>query len=148
MNWIYILIAYWVVAVIVARLIFTGDINPINGRKFSTMEGLIFILIFMPLALPFALIYGACSMCYKTIKKLRYRNRPQPMPKKLRRFLKPDTVFDENNASMSLAKYNKTHGTNFTLDEVYGKGYEASMTYRGEKYVPSASWSEEDEVPF
>ena len=29
---------------------------------------------------------------------------------------------------ISIANYNYDHGTNFTLDQVYGKGYEASLS--------------------
>ena len=56
-----------------------------------------------------------------------YKNRPRPLPsKELRRFV--DCVVDEENKTVSIAEYNWKHGTNFTLDDVYGKGYMESLS--------------------
>ena len=82
------------------------------------------IFIFIPIAMPFVLIY----MAFKGVKSHYYRNRPRPVPKERRKYLKPDTVFDKNNTSMSLAEYNFKHDSNFTLDQVYGRGYQASLS--------------------
>jgi hypothetical protein len=37
-------------------------------------------------------------------------------------------VLDEDNNTISLAEYNYKHGTTYTLDDVYGKGYFESLT--------------------
>lgn len=86
------------------------------------------IICVMPLAMPFVLLYLAFCGVSKLYNKIKYKNRPLPVPKDKRRFLKRDIVFDENGKSMSLAEYNYTHHTNFTLDQVYGRGYELSLT--------------------
>ena len=46
--------------------------------------------------------------------------------------MKKDCVLDENNQTVSLAKYNYMHSTEYTLDDVYGKGYVESLTEDGE----------------
>ena len=35
---------------------------------------------------------------------------------------------DENNSTISIAEYNYKHGTEYTLDDVYGKGYIESLS--------------------
>ena len=42
--------------------------------------------------------------------------------------MKKDCVLDEDNNTISLAEYNYKHGTTYTLDDVYGKGYFESLT--------------------
>ena len=42
--------------------------------------------------------------------------------------MKKDCVLDEDNNTISLAEYNFKHGTEYTLDDVYGKGYTDSLT--------------------
>lgn len=82
----------------------------------------------MPIAMPFVLLYLLCTGIYKLYDKRKYKNRPRPVPENRRAYLRKDTVFDETNTSVSLAEYNYKHGTEFTLDQVYGKGYEASLS--------------------
>ena len=65
-------------------------------------------------------IYFGCDALY-------YNNRPRPIPKKLRKWLKKDLV-DYKGERMSLAKYNATHKRKYTLEQVYGKKYVASLT--------------------
>ena len=69
----------------------------------------------------FALAYHSCINLY-------YRNRPRPLPKKMKKYMKKDCVLDENNQTVSLAEYNYRHATEYTLDDVYGKGYVESLT--------------------
>ena len=76
------------------------------------------IICVMPVAMPFVLLYFAFSGVRKLFHNIKYKNRPIPVPKDKRRFLKCDTVLDENRQTMSLAKYNYIHHTNFTLDQV------------------------------
>lgn len=46
----------------------------------------------------------------------------------MKKYMKKDCVLDENNQTVSLAKYNYMHNTEYTLDDVYGKGYVESLT--------------------
>jgi hypothetical protein len=61
------------------------------------------------------------------LQELYYRNRPRPLPKKLRKWLKKDLVVYKGK-SMPLAKYNDTYNKNYTLEQVYGKKYVKSLT--------------------
>jgi len=56
-----------------------------------------------------------------------YENRPRPLPKKLRKYMQSDCVLDERNHTVSIAEYNYMHNTNYSLDDVYGKGYMDSL---------------------
>ena len=58
-------------------------------------------------------IYFGCDALY-------YHNRPRPIPKKMRKWIKKDLV-DFKGERMSIAKYNATHKRKFTLEQVYGK---------------------------
>lgn len=42
--------------------------------------------------------------------------------------MKKDCVLDKDDRTVSLAEYNYKHGTEYTLDDVYGKGYTNSLT--------------------
>lgn len=55
------------------------------------------------------------------------KNCPKPLPKKLRKFMQSDCVLDERNHTVSIVEYNYMHSTNFSLDDVYGKGYMKSL---------------------
>ena len=55
------------------------------------------------------------------------KNCPKPLPKKLRKFMQSDCVLDERNHTVSIVEYNYMHNTNFSLDDVYGKGYMKSL---------------------
>ena len=46
----------------------------------------------------------------------------------MKKYMKKDCVLDENNQTVSLAEYNYRHNTEYTLDDVYGKGYVESLT--------------------
>ena len=125
-----ILIIYWIIAVISTYIVRSRNVKKnhaeavFDNRPFwKKVMTHLSILIIVPLTMPFILIYVAVSR----IKKARYRNRPKPVDKKLRKFLKPDIVLDEDNRSISLSEYNLKHNTNYTLDQIYGKGYEASL---------------------
>ena len=46
----------------------------------------------------------------------------------IKKYMKKDCVLDEDNNTISIAEYNYKHGTAYTLDDVYGKGYIESLT--------------------
>lgn len=77
-------------------------------------------LLVLPLfavALPFIAI--------SALKKMYYRNRPKPLSSRDRRLYPVYKVRDvTSDKVVTLSQYNKTHKTAFTLDDVYGKGFE------------------------
>lgn len=131
-----VLVIYWVLSVLSTyivryynnkkhayRKIFAEEV-PLSKKILENLA----IWLIMPLAMPFVLLYLLGLSIYTYIDKRKYKNRPRPVPKEKRSYLRKDTVFDETNTSMSLAEYNYKHGTEFNLDQIYGKGYEASLT--------------------
>lgn len=82
------------------------------------------LVLFAPIMF-IILITDFVRKCYFQI---RYKNRPRPVPKKMRRFLKKDVVLNEKNETVGVAEYNYKHGTFFTLDDIYGKGYVDSLS--------------------
>lgn len=66
-------------------------------------------------------------MLYGKYKNVYYKNRPKPVPKRMRKYLKSDCVLDERNHTVSIAEYNYKHGTDYTLEDVYGKKYIACI---------------------
>lgn len=71
---------------------------------------------------------------YIGLQELYYRNRPRPLPKKLRKWLNNDLVVYKGKA-MPLAKYNDTYNKNYTLEQVYGKKYVKSLTQEGKAEI-------------
>ena len=71
---------------------------------------------------------------YIGLQELYYRNRPRPLPKKLRKWLNKDLVVYKGK-SMPLAKYNDTYNKNYTLEQVYGKKYVKSLTQEGKAKI-------------
>lgn len=57
------------------------------------------------------------------------------------KYMKKDCVLDENNQTVSLAEYNYRHNTDYTLDDVYGKGYVESLTEKSGLVSPQNSRS-------
>ena len=135
MEMIYIILLYWIIAICATYVSrhYSGkeksSFNPFDnhedGKKKIKTHLQIWLLA--PIVLPFFLIYVACHSISVFIDKNRYRNKPRPLPKHLRKILKY-FVLDENRRVISIANYNYDHGTNFTLDQVYGNGYEASLS--------------------
>lgn len=62
----------------------------------------------------------------------------------MKKYMKKDCVLDENNQTVSLAKYNYMHSTEYTLDDVYGKGYVESLTEE-ERASIATEFKEHDE---
>lgn len=117
----------------------TSGLSQNDEAKDYLLEHLL-IVLFSPLAAPimlFALAYHSCINLY-------YRNRPRPLPKKMKKYMKKDCVLDENNQTVSLAEYNYRHATEYTLDDVYGKGYVESLTEK-ERASIATEFKEHDE---
>ena len=55
----------------------------------------------------------------RTYRNHRYRNRPRPVPKKFRKWLKSDLVIDGRD-TVTIEEYNQRHHTSYTLRDVYG----------------------------
>lgn len=64
---------------------------------------------------------------YTELQELYYRNRPRPLPKKLRKNHRKDMVI-YNGQIMPLSQYNFLNNMDYTLLEVYGKKYNDSIT--------------------
>ena len=60
-------------------------------------------------------------------RKGKGEERPKPLPKKLRGVLKKDVVLFQNR-TMSIAEVNRITGKEYTLEQIYGKRYVASLT--------------------
>lgn len=123
--WIYLAL-YWLACCITGYVIRTRlGKGPVRkaGIKAVLWEHLQIILL-CPIAVPVLLL----ALLYKGCRSLYYRNRPRPLPKKFKKYMKKDCVLDEDNNTISIAEYNYKHGTAYTLDDVYGKGYIESLT--------------------
>lgn len=65
------------------------------------------------------------------LKKRYYRNRLKPLSSKDRRSHPVYEVQDVTSGRVvTLSQYNKTHKTAFTLDDVYGKGFEEKLSQK------------------
>ena len=95
--------------------------SPKNSKRLN----IAFLVISIILS-PFCWILGLVIIIQEKRKKKRI-DWPEPVPKKLRKSLKKDTVFYHRH-SMSLAAYNKLTGNDLTLEQVYGKRYVKSLT--------------------
>ena len=128
--WI-VLALYWIACCITVYVIRNRNgkepLQRIMKKETKIWEHLLIVLL-CPVAIPIILIVYVCKVCHKHY----YKNRPRPLPKKLKEYMKKDCVLDENNSTVSIAEYNYKHGTEYTLDDVYGKGYTDSLT-DGEK---------------
>ena len=123
-TWIVVIIV-WIVCLIfifVSRLLIQSSAGNVNKKV--RLREIVICFLFAPIIAPVGLFVMINEKC----KQKYYKNRPRPLPKKLRKFLKADTVADEERKTVSIAEYNWKHGTNFTLDDVYGKGYMESLS--------------------
>lgn len=116
-------IAYWIISCIAIYLIRKRRKGSFVGNNTSFWEHIVIILL-SPLALPII----AILIQYRKSKDVYYRNRPKPVPKRMRKYLKIDCVLDESNHTVSIAEYNYKHGTDYSLEDVYGKKYMASLS--------------------
>lgn len=106
-NWL-IIVLYWIACCIMAYVFRNrkgkDSLRKIAMQKTKLWEHLLIILL-SPLAVPIiilVLVYNAC-------KNLYYKNRPKPLPKSIRKFMKKDCVLDENDNTTSLTEYNYKH---------------------------------------
>ena len=113
-----ILIVYAFFLIICVTLAVQSRIKKNQGFRDKIGQDILFCFLaalFFPVV-----IYFGCDALY-------YHNRPRPIPKKFRKWLKKDLV-EFKGERMSLAKYNATHKRKYTLEQVYGKKYVASLT--------------------
>ena len=129
-----IVAAYWLSTIAIGYLV-----RFINGRqkknqamrlfedKKSTKSRIIehvSICLLMPLCVP---LLPFVFFPYGRVFGKGRKNGPRPVPKKFRASLKKDRVFDSDGTCMSILEYNKKYNTEYTLDDVYGKGYVKSL---------------------
>lgn len=124
-GWI-ILALYWIAScVLIYASIYWNNkesFKRIMKERLKTWEHILIFLL-SPLATPFLLVF----LPYKVCQNLYYKNRPKPIPKSKRKLVRKDCVLDKNYV-ISISKYNYQHGTQYTLDDVYGKGYTESLS--------------------
>lgn len=99
-------------------------IKSLGNTPIHTSTPVWMLLIISFIVAPISLFIFGYDYC----NKLYYRNRPKPLSRKIRKYTKKDRVLDETGTTISIAKYNKQHGTSFTLEQVYGKKYVSSIT--------------------
>ena len=119
--YIVIFLAYWISSCIAIYVIRKRRNSA--GSNTSIREHIALVLL-SPLALP---IVAIVLLLYKC-RDAYYRNRPRPIPKRMRKYLKVDCVLDENKNTVSLSEYNYKHGTNYSLEDVYGKKHLGSLS--------------------
>ena len=132
--YIAIFLAYWISSCIAIYVI--RKRRNFAGSNTSIREHIALVLL-SPLALP---IVAIVLLLYKC-RDAYYRNRPRPIPKRMRKYLKKDCVLDENKTTVSLSEYNYKHGTNYSLEDVYGKKYLASLSEETKKTIMEESAS-------
>lgn len=89
-----------------------------QGLKLSFLQ--FFVSIILSPIFMMVLLYKFCEKNY-------YKDKPMPVPKKLRKYAKKDAVMHEHTI-MSLAEYNYKFDKQFTLEDVYGKKYVRSLS--------------------
>lgn len=100
-------------------VVFGVSVSIYNARKNHKpiLTWNIFTLVILcPLIMPFVLIY----IIVKGVGNLYYKDKPRPIAKRYRRFLKKDFI-EHNGARMSLAEYNKKFNKNVKLEDIYDK---------------------------
>lgn len=85
-----------------------------SHKKKKNIPFEVIAVVFMPIVL--------LIECFFVVQKWWYKDKARPLPKKLRKFLKPDLVV-VNGETMSISDYNKKYGKNLTLKDVYGSKY-------------------------
>ena len=109
-------LAYWMISCVAIYVYRKRSKGSLDVNNTSVWEHIVIVLL-SPLALP---IIGIL-MLYGKYKNVYYKNRPKPVPKRMRKHLKSDCVLDERNHTVFIAEYNYKHGASYTLDDVYGK---------------------------
>lgn len=90
-----------------------------DHKLWQVITVVLLFIIFSPiviLVVTYIAIEGTCKRIY-------YRNRPRPIPKKFRKYLKNNLVVNEEGKTMTIDEYNELHKTSYTLRDVYGKRY-------------------------
>jgi len=91
-------------------------------KKVKDKQGIVFFLISIPFA-PICWLVGLGMAISARCNK----DRPRPLPKNLLGKLKKDVVLF-NHRTMSIAEVNRITGKEYTLEQIYGKKYVASLT--------------------
>lgn len=128
--YIALFIAYWMISCIAIYVIRKSCKGSFMGNNTSVWEHIVIILL-SPLALPII----ALLLLYRKYKDAYSMNRPKPVPKRMRKYLKRDCVLDEGNRTVSIAEYNYRHGTDYSLEDVYGKKYMASLSIEDKRAI-------------
>ena len=122
-TWTIIIALYLVSVISLAILILASKAK--HGTIANDNIDRVLVIIALLLAPIFWVIGLGVFLGEKSKKK--GEDRPRPLPKKLRMALKKDKVLF-NNKVMSIAKVNRITGKEYTLEQIYGKRYVASLT--------------------
>ena len=90
--YIALFIVYWMISCVIIYVYRKSSKGSIVGNNTSVWEHIVIILL-SPLALPILVML----MLYGKYKNVYYKNRPKPVPKRMRKYLKSDCVLDERN---------------------------------------------------
>lgn len=148
MNTYVILACYWLIAITATYITrYYNDKKNAYRKIFATETSLgkriithLCIWTLIPLAMPFIIVYLAFTGLNRFVYTIKYKNKPKPVPECKRSFMNKDAVLDENDSSVSISEYNYIHDTEYTLDDVYGKGYEASLTEKERNEIKNSSY--------
>jgi len=87
---------------------------------------------------PFAAVFGIIMGGVKYVKKKHKKSvggRPRPVKGRLRKSVKKDMVIDSDGNVMPLYEYNDKRGTRYSLDDIYGKGYEKRLSEKDRSLI-------------
>ena len=89
-TWIVIAL-YWIACCISVYVMRNkkskNSLRKITNQKTKLLQHLVIVLL-CPIAVPIILL----ALAFKACQKLYYKNRPRPLPKKLKKYMKKDCV--------------------------------------------------------
>lgn len=126
-NWI-IIIGIYLLSVVSLALFLTSKKARAKGRLANDKLEKVFAVIailFAPIVWIIGLVVYLSSKPWKDKGKV--KEQPRPLPKNLRGKLKKDLVLFQNR-TMSIAEVNRITGKKYTLEQIYGRKYVASLS--------------------
>lgn len=127
MIWLYIYIG----CILLLLLVYLIARKPNN---FTAIEKSV-ILVFAPIFTVFGIIDVLFIIPYQQLKEKgiihmfsKRKGKPYPLDKTDFKFYPKDIVLDGEKDKVSIDEFNKKYGTSYTLDDIYGQGYTASLS--------------------
>lgn len=110
-----ILLIYFISVVVCLAIMIVGRRKASEEIKLVHVAGVFLAALVLPVVI------------WALVDTLYYKDRPRPLPKNLRQFLKKDVV-SFGGRTMSISKFNATHKKQYTLEQVYGRKYVKNLT--------------------